>query len=285
MVKKASILDKLKQKLRFVIQDEQSLEELSSSSLSRFQLITRVLSAFLLIAMATSALIAYTPLREYIPGYSPPELSKDLVHLSLKTDSLIADLQIQEQKFIAINTLLKGEDINDSGIADSNNVIAINPTALIASQKDSLYREKVEREDRFNILNDDVEKPKELRDIVFYTPLKGLISDKFDISIEHYGIDIIAPKNEAIKSCLSGTVIFSGWTSETGYTIAIQHENDLISFYKHNSVLLKRIGELVLSGDVIAIIGNSGKLSTGPHLHFELWHKGQAINPEQHILF
>lgn len=285
MGKKTSILDKLKQRLRFIIQDEQSLEEISSSNLSRFQLITRVLSVFLLIAVATSALIAFSPLREFIPGYSPPELSKNLVHLSIKADSLLAELQIQEQKFLAIDRVLKGEPLEDSAIVDTSFNLSVSQDALIASQKDSLFRDKVEREDRFNILNDGVKKPTELKDIVFYTPLKGMISDAFDRSAEHYGVDIVAPKNEAIKSCLSGTVVFSGWTSETGYTIAIQHSNDLISIYKHNSVLLKQIGELVLSGDVIAIIGNSGELSTGPHLHFELWHKGQAINPEQHILF
>ena len=285
MKKQTSILDTLRQRLRFVLLDEQSYEELSSTSLSRFQILTRLLSALLLIATLTSLLIAYTPLREYIPGYSPPHLSKNLIHLSLKTDSLLAEIKLKEQKFRLVEKVLKGEDFNDSIYYDSINNIAVDHSALVASQRDSLFRESVEREDRFNVLSESSNKPQELRNIAFYAPLKGMITDRFDIQTEHYGLDIVAPENEAIKASLPGTIILSSWTTETGYTIAIQHENDLISFYKHNSVLLKRIGEVVLAGDVIAIIGNSGELSTGPHLHFELWHKGKAINPEHHILF
>jgi murein DD-endopeptidase MepM/ murein hydrolase activator NlpD len=285
MKKKNSFIDTLRFRLRFVVLDDQSLEEMNSTSLSRFQILTRILTVLLLIATLTTLLIAYTPLREFIPGYSPPHLSKDLVHLSIKTDSLLADLRIKEQKQFMLEKILKGEFVDDSLFSDSIIISNIKSSDLNASLKDSLFREAIEREDRFNVLSEETEKPTTLQNIAFYAPIKGMISDKFDIQKEHYGIDVVAPKNEAIKASLPGTVILSSWTTETGYTIAIQHENDLISFYKHNSVLLKRIGETVLAGDVIAIIGNSGELSTGPHLHFELWHKGKAINPEHHILF
>ena len=285
MKKKNSFLDTLRFRLRFVVLDDQSLKELSSTSLSRFQILTRILSVLLLIATLSTLLIAYTPLREFIPGYSPPHLSKDLVHLTIKTDSLLADLKIKEQKQLMLERILKGENIDDSLFSDSVIVSSIKNSELNASHEDSLFREVVEREDRFNVLSEETENPTTLQHIAFYAPIKGLITDKFDIQKEHYGIDVVAPENEAIKASLPGTVILSSWTTETGYTIAIQHENDLISFYKHNSVLLKRIGETVLAGDVIALIGNSGELSTGPHLHFELWHKGKAINPEHHILF
>lgn len=285
MKKNKSLLDSLKQRLRFVIIDEQTLEELNTMGLSRFQILTRILSILLLIAMLTTLLIAYTPLREFIPGYSPPHLSKDLVHLSIKTDSLLANLKIKEQKQFMLERILKGESIEDSLFSDSVIISSIKSSSLKASHQDSLYREAVEREDRFNVLSEETEKPTTLQNIAFYAPIKGMISSKFDIKKEHYGVDVVAPENEAIKASLPGTVILSGWTTETGYTIAIQHENNLISFYKHNSVLLKKIGKKVLAGDVIAIIGNSGELSTGPHLHFELWHKGKAINPEHHILF
>ena len=285
MKKKASFLDALRFRLRFIVLDDQSLKELGSNSLSRFQILTRTLSVLLLIASLTTLLIAYTPLREFIPGYSPPYLSKDLVRLTTKTDSLLADLKIKEQKKLMLERILKGEFVDDSMFSDSIITSSINNTTITASHNDSLFREAVEREDRFNVLTEETEKPSSLQSIAFYAPIKGLVIDKFDIQKEHYGIDIVAPENEAIKASLPGTVILSSWTTETGYTIAIQHENDLISFYKHNSVLLKRIGETVLAGDVIAIIGNSGELSTGPHLHFELWHKGKAINPEHHILF
>jgi len=285
MKKQKSIFDALRQKLLFVLLDEQSYEEFSSISLSRFQILTSLLSVLLLIITLTCLLIAFTPLREYIPGYSPPHLSKDLIHLSLKTDSLLAETKLKEKKFKLIKKVLMGENFNDSIYRDTISNVTVDYEVLVASKRDSIFRESIEREDRFNILSEKSNNPQNIRNIAFYTPIKGMITDRFDIQKEHYGIDIVAPENEAIKASLSGTVILSSWTTETGYTIAVQHENNLISFYKHNSVLLKKIGEVVKAGDVIAIIGNSGELSTGPHLHFELWHQGKAINPEHHILF
>ena len=285
MKKNDSFLDTLKQRLRFIVLDDQTLKEKNGFSLSWFQIITRLLSILLLLATLNTLLIAYTPLREFIPGYSPPHLSKNLIHLSNKTDSLLADLRIKEQKQVMLERVLKGEFVDDSLFSDSVIIANINSEALKASSKDSVFRDAVEREDQFNVLSEEGTKPLLLRNIAFYAPIKGMISDQFDIGEEHYGVDVVAPKNEAIKASLPGTVILASWTTETGYTMAIQHENNLISFYKHNSVLLKSAGERVLAGDVIAIIGNSGSLSSGPHLHFELWHKGKAINPEHHILF
>lgn len=285
MEKDQSLLDKLKHRLRFVIFDEHSYEELSSTSLTRFQLLLRGLSLILLISIITALTIAFSPLREYIPGYSPPHLSKDLINISLKTDSLLEEIQLKEQKFNIVEKILRGEEFNDSVVLNSSSIVSVNQNDLEASQKDSLFRESVEHEDQFNVFSQSSKKPVELRNVAFYPPLKGIITDGFDIQNKHYGIDIVAPENEAIKACLSGSIIISDWTTSTGYTIAVQHDNNLITFYKHNSVLLKEIGDIVKAGDVIAIIGNSGELSTGPHLHFELWHEGKPINPEHHILF
>lgn len=285
MQKKESIFSALKKKFRFIVQDDQSFEEIMSSSFSGLQLVTRLLSLCLLLVLFAISIVAFTSLKEYIPGYSPPYLSKDLVRLSVKTDSLIRVVDLQNQKMTLLNGVLSGELDADSVLKDSVELVVVNTDALVPSRQDSIYREVVERKDRFNILNEAKEETGGLKNVVFYTPIKGIVSDAFNLSTKHYGVDVVAPKNEAVKSCLSGTVIFSDWTTETGYAIAIQHEKELISFYKHNSVLLKEVGEVVMAGDVIAIIGNSGKFSTGPHLHFELWHKGLAINPEQHILF
>ena len=285
MEKSKTFFDGLKQRLRFVLFDEQSYEELSSVSLTRFQLFIRVLSLLFLVCSLTVLFVAFTPLREYIPGYSPSYLSKDLINLSLKTDSLLTEIEIKEQKFQILEKVVRGEAFNDSVFFDSTKSVVVNEDALKASANDSIFRESIEREGRFNVLSEETKNPSELRNIAFYPPIKGMVSDAFDLQKDHFGVDVVAPENEAIKACLPGTVILSSWTTETGYTIAIQHENDLISTYKHNSVLLKKVGALVKAGDVIAIIGNSGRLSTGPHLHFELWHKGKAINPEHHILF
>lgn len=285
MGKSKSFFDQLKQRLRIVLFDEQSYEELESVSLTRFQLFIRILSVLFLICSLTVLIIAFTPLREFIPGYSPSHLSKNLINLSLKTDSLLTEIQIKDQKFKILEKVVRGEAFNDSVFYDSSKLVVVDEEALKASSQDSVFREAIEREGRFNVLSELEKKPSELRNIAFYAPLKGMVSDAFDLQSDHFGVDVVAPENEAIKACLPGTVVLANWTTETGYTLVIQHENDLISTYKHNSVLLKKVGAIVKAGDVIAIIGNSGRLSTGPHLHFELWHKGKAINPEHHILF
>lgn len=121
--------------------------------------------------------------------------------------------------------------------------------------------------------------------VLFFSPLKGMVSSKYNPVEQHFGVDITAPANEPVKAALNGTVLFSGWTSETGYVIGIQHDNNLVSMYKHNSALLKKTGTLVQAGEVIAIVGNSGELSSGPHLHFELWHNGNPVNPQEYMVF
>ena len=282
---KNSFLESLRQRFRLVLLQEQSYEELFSTSISRFQLWLSLLAVLLFIAGLTTAIIAYTPLKEYIPGYSPKHLSRDLIDLSFRTDSLEYELRLKDQKMLIIEKILKGESFDDSLLLDSNPNIEIQFDALNASAEDSIFRVQVEREDRFNILSEDAGKPISLRNTVFYAPIKGLITSSFNMSDKHYGVDVVAPENEAIKATLPGTVVFANWTSDTGHVLAIQHENNLFSLYKHNSVLLKKEGDLVQAGEVIAIIGDSGELSTGPHLHFELWHQGKAINPEHHILF
>jgi len=282
---KNSFLESLRQRFRLVLLNEQSYEELFSTSISRFQLWLSLLTLLLFIAGLTTAIIAYTPLKEYIPGYSPKHLSRDLIDLSFRTDSLEYELRLKDQKMFIIEKILKGEAFDDSSLLDNNADIEIQLDALNASVEDSIFRVQVEREDRFNVLSEDTGKPVSLRNTVFYAPIKGLITSSFSLSDKHYGVDVVAPENEAIKATLPGTVVFANWTSNTGYVLAIQHENNLFSLYKHNSVLLKKEGDLVQAGEVIAIIGNSGELSTGPHLHFELWHQGKAINPEHHILF
>ena len=254
-------------------------------TLTRFQVLTRILSVLLLFFSLTAALIAFSPLREYIPGYSPPHLSEELVRLSLRTDNLLEEIQLKDQKLTILEKVLRGEVIDNSVFLDSSRKITVKEEDLKASKTDSVFRQAIEREGRFDVFLEPTEKPLELINTVFYAPIKGLISDSFDLQNKHYGVDVLASENEAIKAVLGGTVVFSDWTTETGYSIVIQHDNNLISLYKHNSVILKKIGEVVKAGDVISIIGNSGEYSSGPHLHFEMWQKGKAINPEHHILF
>ena len=183
--------------------------------------------------------------------------------------------------------ILKGEDpgelidtsINADLTASPNNLASIKK-----SKEDSLLREYVQREDSYS-LNISEESPNDKSNLLFFTPLTGSISNLFNAKEKHYGIDIVAKKNEAVKAILNGTVIFAEWTVETGYVIQIQHDYNLTSIYKHNSVLLKKVGDIVKAGEAIAIVGNSGELTTGPHLHFELWKNGVAQDPSQYINF
>ena len=154
------------------------------------------------------------------------------------------------------------------------------------SREESLLREEVEEQQKFSLsLFDLSEKPKNLSDLYFYAPVKGMITSRFDAGIKHYGIDLVPTDNLWVNAALDGTVLFADYTAETGYVIQILHSNELVSIYKHNQELLKKAGDIVRAGEVIAIAGNSGEMTTGPHLHFELWYKGKPINPEDYIIF
>ena len=149
-----------------------------------------------------------------------------------------------------------------------------------------MLRDEIESEEQYNLLaTDEGDASKGIAAFFFFTPLKGLVTASFDPGKEHYGVDVAAAKNEAVKACLEGTVIIATWTSETGHVIQVQHGNNLVSVYKHNSVLLKKSGDRVNAGEAIAIIGESGELSSGPHLHFELWYEGKPVDPSEFMTF
>jgi murein DD-endopeptidase MepM/ murein hydrolase activator NlpD len=159
---------------------------------------------------------------------------------------------------------------------------------FVKSKKDSLLRKQIEGEEQYNLTFS--EKPRQqtginLSQLHFFTPLRGVITNSYNQETDHFGTDIVAGPNEVIKATLEGTVIVANWTLETGYVIQIQHENNLVSIYKHNAELLKKVGNRVLAGEPIAIVGNSGEITTGPHLHFELWYNGSPVNPEDYIVF
>lgn len=271
---------KIKNKYRLVILNDSSFEERFSFRLSPLNIFILALSlAFILIAIVT-AVIVYTPIRESIPGYTDVSLRQELTKMVLKADSLENQLERNEIYLGNISAILKGEKpesySSDSIIEVTDNLT--NP--MVKSKDDSLLREYVEREESYSLEDIESDESNNPQQLFFFPPLLGTLSAKFDEDNAHYGVDIVAPKDEAIKATLPGTVIFAEWTVETGYVIQIQHQYNYISIYKHNSVLLKKVGEKVNAGEAIAIIGNTGHLTTGPHLHFELWQDGTAINPE-----
>ena len=273
---------KLLHKYRFVIMTDSSFEEKLSVKLSRLNVLAFAGIFVFACFFSTLLLIAYTPLSEYVPGKSSAEVQKGLIALSLKSDSL-EDILLNRAIYLEnINNIISGNELitpveNEEASAKQEGEILFEK-----SEEDSLLRVSVEAEDRSSIY---VKSVSENNYLMFFTPLSGLISDEYNSKTKHFGIDLVAKEKSRISSVLDGTVIISHWTSETGYVIAIQHKNDYVSLYKHNSLLLKEVGDFVNAGDHVAIIGNSGELSSGPHLHFELWHKGTPVNPENYISF
>ncbi|HIB47451.1 MAG TPA: M23 family metallopeptidase [Flavobacteriaceae bacterium] len=287
MAKKEKRARKIKKKLlhkyRLVVLNEDTFEERFSFKLNRLNVfVFSTIFAFFLIAV-TTIIIAFTPLREYIPGYSSTSLKQKATDLAYKTDSLQQELAINEQYLASIRKVLTGDvktvDFNKDSIIAAAQVDASNVN-LTPSKQDSLLREKVAREDKYNPLTDSGD-----LNVVFFAPVKGTISQAYDVKEKHYAVDIVTVKDAPVKAVAEGTVIFAGWTPDTGYVIIIEHVNNIISAYKHNASLNKEQGELVGAGEVIATVGNTGELTTGPHLHFELWSDGHPIDPTNFIDF
>jgi murein DD-endopeptidase MepM/ murein hydrolase activator NlpD len=233
----------------------------------------------------TALVIAFSPLREYIPGYTSTNIRRQMVTLNQLSDSLNTELINRERYLQNIKNIIEGRDIDTNTSSSWKRMSAQEEITVDRTPEDSLLREQVEAEEKFNFFGTTNMDNQSVENLLFFVPVKGLVTQSFNIEDEHYGVDIVTKENELIKSTLSGVVVFSSWTSETGNVIAVQHENNLLSIYKHNSVLLKDQGERVVAGEAIAIIGNSGKWSSGPHLHFELWYNNNPVNPEQYILF
>lgn len=281
---KKRLKKKLLHKYRLVILNEDTFEERVSFKLNRLNVfILFGFSAIALIAI-TTILIAYTPLREYIPGYSSTALQKQATDLIEETDSLKRKLDINEQYYASIRKVLTG-DVKDIDF-NRDSILAAMPTetgevTVPVSREDSLLREQVEREDRYNVF----QAASPTASIALFPPVKGSITQGYDRDEKHYAVDVVVPKDSPIKAVADGTVIFAEWTAETGYVMIIEHGNNMISAYKHNASLSKSQGDLVKAGEVIATAGNTGEYSTGPHLHFELWSAGYPVDPTNYIDF
>jgi murein DD-endopeptidase MepM/ murein hydrolase activator NlpD len=280
--KKQKRLQRWRNKFRFVILNDDTFEEVITVKLSPLNIFTVSVFTILFTIALTTIVIAYTPLKEMIPGYASSKLRRESINLALKADSLEKSVLLNKQYITGIQRIMNGEIIDSVliDIQEENDsleaVVLSNP-----SEQDSAFRKWVEEENEFT-LNQNAP---ELDIPQLMAPVDGLVTSVFESGIGHYAVDIASPKNTPVKSCYEGTVVYADWSSETGHVIIVQHESNLLSAYKHNSALLKSVGDFVRSGEAIAIIGNSGENSTGPHLHFELWYDGYAINPEEYIKF
>lgn len=273
----------LKSKYRLVILNDNTFGEKISIRLSPLGLITGVFAVTIVMTGIVISLVAFTPFREYIPGYGTVSERKQILTLSLKADSME---QALESRSAYMNSLLnvlneKFETKTEKPKKDTTGKYKnINTNA---STNDKEFRNDFEQNKTNSIATKT--KYKGLSDLVFFTPVIGLITTSFNLTENHYGLDIVTKPDETIKSTLDGTVIFSGFSVDDGNIIEIQHSNNLTSIYKHNSVLLKKTGERVKAGDAISVVGNTGEKSKGPHLHFELWFDGQPINPQDFVAF
>ena len=273
---------KLLHKYRLVVLNEETFEERFSFKLNRLNVFVFSTLFALFLILTTTFIIAFTPLREYIPGYSSTTLKKRAAQLTYKTDSLQQIIKVNDQYLASIRKVLTGDlktvDFNKDSIIE---VAKTDPSVLIRiSRKDSLLRQQVAKEDKYNPLT----APQDL-EIALFAPVKGTITEQYDSKSKHYAVDVVTVKDSPVKAVADGTVIFAEWTVATGYVIILKHDNSLISVYKHNAMLTKEQGEIVNGGEVIAIVGNTGELTTGPHLHFELWRDGYPINPTNFIDF
>jgi len=263
--KKRSLGEKLRDRYRIVVMDDDTLGELKSTQFSLMSLFIGLLATILGFFIITYLFISYTPIKYLIPGYADINNNRVYMELSGQIETLEEELDAQIIYTNGLKNILNPTGIKLDEIDENQDIIKNNTQIASKNQK--------------------LSNPISLDHYYFCNPLEGEVSAAFNLDKKHFGIDIVAPENSAVKSILDGVVVFSDWSVKNGNTISIQHRNNLISVYKHNSKLLKKVGQFVKKGEAICIIGNTGELTSGPHVHFEIWNNGIAIDPAKYINF
>jgi murein DD-endopeptidase MepM/ murein hydrolase activator NlpD len=270
---------------RLSLLDDKTHQQLKSVRFTKTTFIITIVCSSILFCAAIFSLIAFTPIRTFIPGYPDANTKRAAIQNAIKADSLENVIFKWELYAKNLRRVLEGEqglDV-DSMMTSSQKQAAEARDAKHLQAQDSLLRTVVQEEEMFEIAGRK-KRSLPIEGMHFFTPLKGVITQGYDPAMHPY-VDIAAPEGTAVNAIADGTVIYTGWSEETGYTIQLQHDSDIISIYKHNEKLLKGIGDKVTAGAPIALVGNSGSLSTGAHLHFELWHNGESVNPTRYINF
>ncbi len=280
----------LKNKYRVTAYNDTTLEQVWHFRISGIGAIVLGAALTVIIIATVTILIAFTGLREFIPGYPDDTTREKIMINALRADSLERALLQWERQLNNINLLMSGKEplpLNNASI-DSIRTTAAAERVHARSHEDSLLRKEVEERDRYNPAagaRQGTMPQLLIENLFFFPPVQGVVSDVFNVKTNHLAIDVVTVPHAPVMSVLDGTVIMATWTVETGYVLQIQHAGDLISIYKHNERLLKKQGDHVKAGETIAIVGNSGELTTGPHLHFELWYKGAPVDPLKYIKF
>ncbi len=278
------IFQMLKDHYRLIIYNDSTIQTVWSIKLTPIKVLTLGSLGAILLILLTTVIIAYTPLRENIPGYPSAKVRQQILRNYILVDSLENEIKTRDNYFLKVKTLFEGGVPSDE-TSGTDTALKVTEAKFRNFNADSIFEDKLLDEKNNLALQQNPKKLPSIANIHFFTPLRGLITNRFNLKTDHLAVDIVGKQNARISSVLDGTVIFAGWTMDTGYSIFIQHENNILSVYKHNAELFKAVGDKVKSGDVIAIMGNSGELTTGPHLHFELWHNGTALDPETYIDF
>jgi murein DD-endopeptidase MepM/ murein hydrolase activator NlpD len=274
-------------KYRFSVINDHTFEEVWRIKLTQYTAFLLITFLVVFLIGATTSLIAFTNLREFIPGYPDITMRRNILMSAIRLDSLDRELALRDKYFDNLNAIISGNLPVESlrQLDTTKNYKAIN---FKNPPEDSALRARIENEERYNLTLGPAtqETITSLAGLHFFPPVKGIISGRYDLSVKHFGTDIVTKPNALVYAALDGTVIFTGWTMETGFVIEVQHPNNIVSVYKHNASLLKETGDLVRAGEAISVVGASGELYTsGPHLHFEIWYKGSPLDPEKHILF
>lgn len=286
MKTKKTLSNWLTNRYLLIIRNEENFAEKTTFSFNYARFITIVLAVFIVLMIASLYLSTSILSQWFDPRHAQLEAKKQLVLLSLEVDSLEHKVKQQDQFINNFQSLVKGEvdtvfSASLESTLDDGNVQLKPDYNLMAI--DSQFRKEFEEEGiSFTSNNSNVS---ELQELFFFSPISGIVSSKFNVKEEHYGVDVVAKVNEPVRCVADGMIIFSDWTSEGGNVIAVQHRGNLISVYKHNSGLLKKVGNFVNAGDIVAIIGNTGELTDGPHLHIEMWFNGSPVNPEEFVSF
>lgn len=294
-----SLMAKMRDKYRLVIMNDETFEEMTSLKLSPLSVYVFLSSLVVGTAIIMVLLIVYTPLKRYIPGYGDFQRDEEIAELVSKVSSLENEIEAHRAYNENFRKILVGDlaDMSKEAVSQKGKSAApvkdSAPGNVTRIGEDEQLRTAVAsgtfsgggNDASASGLNPILSREQPLAQLFFMPPVSGDVTAVFDLQKSHYGLDVVAPRNTAVKAAADGVVISAGYTVETGYSIAIQHPNNVVTMYKHNSVLLKQTGTSVKAGEAIAIIGNSGESTSGPHLHFELWYKGRAVNPSDYINF
>ena len=281
--KRKAFWKNFKFKYKLTITNENTLEEIVGIHVSKLNGVSVLLSAVTVIFLIASLIIVFTPLRNYLPGYMNTEIREQVVTNALRADSLQWLLDRQRMYIMNIQDIISGNIKVDSVHSIDSLTEARTEELMERTQAEEEFRKQYEETERYNLTT--IDNAQAVSGLIFFRPTRGMVSSGFDANHKHFGIDIAASPNESVLATLDGTVILATYTADTGYVIQVQHSQNLVSVYKHCGSLLKKVGDSVKAGEAIALVGNTGEKTTGPHLHFEIWNRGRSLDPSNYIVF